>query len=85
MWATCIKIRPAGYRTSGVDVARPPPPRVPYQHLHQPGERSHSRPPEMAVGDAFRYFSAVSHLVWGRVVPDIPAFYRELVEALADE
>jgi len=25
------------------------------------------------------------HLVWGRVVPDIPAFCRELVAALAEE
>jgi hypothetical protein len=24
-------------------------------------------------------------LVWGRVVPDIPAFYRELVAALTEE
>jgi hypothetical protein len=26
-----------------------------------------------------------SHLVWGRVVPDIPTFCRELVAALAEE
>ena len=25
------------------------------------------------------------HLVWGRVVPDIPDFCRELVAALAEE
>jgi len=24
-------------------------------------------------------------LVWGRVVPDIPAFFRELLAALAEE
>jgi protease I len=27
----------------------------------------------------------VPHLVWGRVVPDIPDFCRELVAALAEE
>jgi len=26
-----------------------------------------------------------SHLVWGRVIPDIPTFCRELVAALAEE
>jgi protease I len=30
-------------------------------------------------------FSANSHLVWGRVVPDIPDFCRELIAALAEE
>jgi hypothetical protein len=29
--------------------------------------------------------STISHLVWGRVVPDIPDFCRELVAALAEE
>jgi hypothetical protein len=48
------------------------PPRVPCQYLHQPGERSHSRPPEMAIGDAFQRSSTAPHLVWGRVVPDSP-------------
>jgi hypothetical protein len=36
-------------------------------------------------GDVLRRFSATSHLVWGRVVPDIPDFCRELVAALAGE
>jgi hypothetical protein len=39
----------------------------------------------MAVKDVFQPFSIVSHLVWGRVVPDIPDFCRELVAALAEE
>jgi hypothetical protein len=30
-------------------------------------------------------FSATSHLVWGRVVPDLPDFCRELVAAIAEE
>jgi hypothetical protein len=30
-------------------------------------------------------FLDVSHLLWGRVVPDIPDFCRELVAALAEE
>jgi hypothetical protein len=42
-------------------------------------------PPEMAVGDVFRRLSTTSHSVWGRVVPDIPAFCRKLVAALAAE
>ena len=42
-------------------------------------------PPEKAVGDVFLHFSAASHSVWGRVVPDIPDFCRELVAALAEE
>jgi hypothetical protein len=40
---------------------------------------------EEAGGDALRRVSSTSHLVWGRVVPDIPDFCRELVAALADE
>ncbi|HEX2182813.1 MAG TPA: hypothetical protein VHH10_11050 [Rubrobacteraceae bacterium] len=42
-------------------------------------------PPERAVGDVSGRFSGTSHLVWGRVVPDIPAFCGELVAALAEE
>ncbi len=38
-----------------------------------------------AVGDVFWRFLATSHLVWGRVVPDIPDFCRELVAALAED
>jgi hypothetical protein len=41
--------------------------------------------PEQAIGDVFRRFSITSHLVWGRVVPDIPDFCRELVAAIAEE
>ena len=29
--------------------------------------------------------SSAHHLVWGRMVPDIPDFCRELVAALAEE
>jgi hypothetical protein len=39
--------------------------------------------PDKAVGDVFRRFSTTSHSVWGRLVPDIPAFCRELVAAPA--
>jgi hypothetical protein len=35
--------------------------------------------------DLFQLLSITSHLVWGRVVPDIPDFCRELVAALAEE
>jgi len=38
------------------------------------------RPP----GDVFPRLSTAPHLVWGRGVPDIPDFCRELVAALAD-
>jgi hypothetical protein len=44
---------------------------------------------ETAVRDVFQPFPVASHLVWGRVwgrvVPDIPDFCRELVAALAEE
>jgi hypothetical protein len=42
-------------------------------------------PPEKVVGDVSGRLSTAPHLVWGRVVPDIPTFCRELVAALADE
>ena len=42
-------------------------------------------PPEMALGDVFQRFSTTFHLVWGRVVADVPDFCRELVAALAGE
>jgi hypothetical protein len=35
--------------------------------------------------DLFQRFPTTSHSVWGRVVPDIPDFCRELVAALAEE
>ena len=37
------------------------------------------------VGDRAWTFAARLHLVWDRVVPDIPDFCRELVAALAEE
>ncbi|HZB08950.1 MAG TPA: hypothetical protein VE525_07555 [Rubrobacter sp.] len=61
------------------------PPLFDRQGQHQPGERSQSRPPAKAVGDVYQRFSAAFHLVWGRVVPDIPDFCRELIAALAEE
>jgi hypothetical protein len=36
-------------------------------------------------GDLFQCFSTTSHSAWGRVVPDIPDFCRELVAALAEQ
>jgi len=39
----------------------------------------------MGVGGASQRLAAASHLVWGRVVPDIPDFCRELVAALVEE
>ena len=42
-------------------------------------------PLQEAVGDVYRRLSINSHLVWGRLVPDIPDFCRELVAALAEE
>ena len=41
-------------------------------------------PPEKAVGVGVRTSAIVSLLVWGRVVPDIPAFCRELIAALTE-
>ena len=35
-------------------------------------------------GNRLGAFVTYLHLVWGRVVPDIPAFCRELVAALAE-
>ena len=48
-------------------------------------EEGVSWPPEKALGDALQRFSTIPLLVWGRVVPDIPAFCRELVAALAEQ
>jgi hypothetical protein len=49
------------------------------------GRRSYSRPPERAAGQRYEVPATYLHLVWGRVVPDIPDFCRELVAALAEE
>jgi hypothetical protein len=56
-----------------------------YQHSHPPGKGTSSEPPEKPLGGVFRRSSTASHLVWGRVVPDIPDFCRGLVAALAEE
>jgi hypothetical protein len=48
------------------------------------GEGDLSGSPAKALGDVLQRFSTISLLVWGRVVPDIPAFCRELVAALAE-
>ena len=39
----------------------------------------------MPLGDAIGLPATQLHMVWGRVVPDIPHFCRELVAALAEE
>jgi hypothetical protein len=39
----------------------------------------------MSLRDMLGLSVAYLHLVWGRVVPDIPDFCRELVAALAEE
>jgi hypothetical protein len=40
---------------------------------------------EERVGEGLESPEAALHLVWGRVVADIPAFCRELVAALAEQ
>jgi len=74
--------RLAIYHMLGVDPSRTPPPRGPYQQAHQPGELSLWGPSEKSVGDVFQCRLTASHLVWGRVVPDMPDFCHELVAAL---
>jgi hypothetical protein len=49
------------------------------------GERWHLRSSHDALWRPFVAHKTVPHLVWGRVVPDIPDFCRELVAALAEE
>jgi hypothetical protein len=41
--------------------------------------------PERADGERCGLSATHLHSVWGRVVPDIPAFCRELVAALAEQ
>jgi hypothetical protein len=61
--------------------------RVPhYTHEHTSRRRGPIYvPPEKSGEDLFQLLSITSHLVWGRVVPDIPAFCRELIAALVEE
>jgi hypothetical protein len=40
---------------------------------------------EKAASKEFKASATHLHLVWGRVVPDIPDFCRELVAALVEE
>ena len=40
---------------------------------------------EKALGERYELPVTYLHSVWGRVVPDIPAFCRELVAALAEQ
>ncbi len=40
---------------------------------------------ESALGSRFGCPESPLHLVWGRMVPDIPDFCRELVAALDEE
>jgi hypothetical protein len=44
--------------------------------------RGHLR---MPLGDAIGLPATQLHSVWGRMVPDVPDFCRELVAALAEE
>jgi hypothetical protein len=52
---------------------------------HKLQTRSRRGAPERAVPDGLRRLSTISYSVWGRVVPDIPDFCRELVAALAEQ
>ena len=56
----------------------------PYQRTHQPEKEGPLEPPEEALGGVSWYYWTTSYSVWGRVVPDIPDFCRELVAALAE-
>jgi len=58
---------------------------MPHQPLHQPKKADLSESPEKPFGDVFRHLSDTRHLVWACVVPDIPAFCRELVADIAGE
>ena len=59
--------------------------RTVYTSAHQPGQRSYSRPPEDALGDASGLPATQLHSAWGRMVPDIPDFCHELVVAPAEQ
>ena len=48
------------------------------------GERGSPGGTREDVGDVLGTAELHLHSVWGRVVPDIPAFCRELVAALAE-
>jgi hypothetical protein len=48
-------------------------------------EESPLGPPEKPVRGIVPCSATAHHLVWGRVVPDIPDFCRELVTALAED
>jgi hypothetical protein len=57
-------------------------------HTHKHTSRPRAIYPEQeeeSVEDVSRRLSPAFHMVWGRVVPDIPDFCRELVAALAEE
>jgi hypothetical protein len=58
---------------------------APHQQLHQLERGSPLGPTQRAVAEGFEVLLTHLHLVWGRVVPDIPNFYRELGAALAEE
>jgi hypothetical protein len=48
------------------------------------GEGVFSSRSRRSLGEALWHSRTTSRSVWGRVVPDIPAFCRELVAALAE-
>ena len=79
---TCVG-PPEGSRSDPTSVSS----RVPH-HTHEHTNRRRGPvhvPPEKPGEDLFQLLSITSHLVWGRVVPDIPNFCRELVAATANE
>jgi hypothetical protein len=65
----------------------PPPtrgPRVLHQQLHQPERSGFFGITRDGRRRRILTFPSASHLLWGRVVPDIPDFCRELIAALAE-
>ena len=59
---------------------------APYTYEHTSRSRGTMQAPlENPLGYLFQHFSTPCHSVWGRVVPDIPDFCRELIAALAEE
>ena len=83
--AACMNVRTAGRRTSGAGAARSS-----RASRYTTAHTSQGRGPIISVDREaprrrIRISLEHSHSVWGRVVPDIPDFCRELVSALADE
>jgi hypothetical protein len=79
--ASVVTTEPAGTWTA-YDVSRAS--RHTREHTSRERETIHA-PLEEVVGDELGTPEPPLHLIWGRVVPDIPDFCRELVAALAEE